>query len=225
MQSIKERIVEKSGALCLGCGRSIVHTFCCFFYSSSFFFFPLNNNNKHLFTGKGATPTSNPPSFHYDGDYNRADAGQNLVIKTNSIAPGSSDSFSFAYVLAASDLTLAMENLNTLSITQPPVQLHQCDRTKIVLACSIDGTFTSATVEFSVMKDGAIVNTEKVKTTTVTSPVKTGTKSYVVTQDWSDFGTFKWLRVSSVVNHNVLCCTYVLLYSFFIFQLFRYSKG
>jgi hypothetical protein len=218
--------VEKSGALCLGCGRSIVHTFCCFFYSSSFFFFffffPLNNNNKHLFTGKGATPTSNPPSSHSDGDYNRADAGQNLVIKTNSIAPGSSDSFSFAYVLAASDLTLAMENLNTLSITQPPGQLHQCDRTKIVLACSIDGTFTSATVEFSVMRNGAI---ETAFSETVTSPVKTGTKSYVVTQDWSDFGTFKWLRVSSVVNHNVLCCTYVLLYSFFIFQLFRYSKG
>lgn len=110
-----------------------------------------------------------------------------------------------------------MENLNTLSITQPPVQLHQCDRSSIVLACSIDGTFTSATVEFSVMRNGAI---ETAFTETVTSPVKTGTKSYVVTQDWTAFGTFKWLRVFGYEPQ----CLFVLLMSFvFFFLSFNFS--
>ena len=93
-----------------------------------------------------------------------------------------------------------MENLNSLSITQPPEQLHQCDRSSVVVSCTIAGIFSSATVEFTVMRNGAI---ESAFTKTVTAPVKSGTKNYAVVLDFSRFGSTKGESLAVAVKATV----------------------
>lgn len=142
-----------------------------------------------------------------------------LVFKTNPIAPGSSESFSFVYVTSIPDFTKAMENLNSFSITQPPGELNQCDRSQVVLSVTIAGTFSSATVEFSIMCNGAI---ESGLTQTVTSPVAPGTKTYVITQDWTNFG--KLFGCHSTILSFLINIILIFLSSFlplFNFRFFR----
>jgi len=146
--------------------------------------------------GQGAEKTENPPK--HSGDYNPSTV-LNLVFTTSKLDAGGSESFDFTYILAASAMTQAMDNLQSLVIVAPSDTVAQCDRSKIVLACTLMAGVSVNSVIFQVFKDGILKST-----TAVSEPLaKTNGRTFVTPpQDWTQFGTKKGESLAVVVTAN-----------------------